>query len=38
MEFIESFKEGQRVIGHYLCKDKQMMTARTGKKLFKAGA
>ena len=35
MEFIESFKEGQRVIGHYLCEDKQMMTARTGKNYLK---
>lgn len=35
MEFIESLKEGQHVIGHYLCKDKQMMMARNGKNYYK---
>lgn len=35
MEYIESFKEGQHVIGHYMCKDKQMMTARNGKNYYK---
>lgn len=35
MEWIEQLKEGQHVIEHYLCKDKQMMMARNGKNYFK---
>ena len=35
MEYIESFKDGQHVIGHYMCKDKQMMMARKGKNYYK---
>ncbi len=35
MEWIEQLKEGQHVIEHYLCKDKQMMMARNGKNYYK---
>lgn len=35
MEFIESLREGQHIIGHYMCKDKQMMMARNGKNYYK---
>lgn len=35
MEYIESFKDGQHVISHYMCKDKQMMMARNGKNYYK---
>ena len=35
MEFIETLQEGQHVVGHYLCKDKQTMQARNGKTYLK---
>lgn len=35
MEFIGSLREGQHIIDHYMCKDKQMMTARNGKNYYK---
>lgn len=31
MIYIENFQEGQHIIGHYLCKDKQAMKTRAGK-------
>lgn len=32
MYFIEDFKEGDQIIGHYLCKNKQQLTTKAGKK------
>lgn len=31
MKYIQDMHEGDRIIGHYLCKDKQKMTSKAGK-------
>lgn len=34
MKYIQEMHEGDRIIGHYLCKDKQKMTSKAGKNYF----